>query len=198
MTTSMTTGTRARLLAPLLAVAMVAATVPGCFFDPDIEEVVQVIEYEIQPAEIHPEARVRVGRGLLTMAKAIVGLVDEPDARTASALLRGINEIHVGVYEVDGLDLDEAFRIPDSLRERLEGENWSIIVDMHSRHEAVWILTQTDGSRVGGLFVVSLSDDELVVVKLEGNLSRTVDAVIREAMRQNTDMLDPVRDAAGV
>ena len=198
MTTSMTRGTRARLLGPVLGVALMAATVPGCFFDPDIEEVVQVIEYEIGPAEIHPQARVRVGRGLLTMAKAVVGLVNDPDARTASSMLSGINEIHVGVYEVDGLDLDEAFRIPDSLRERLADQDWSVIVDMHSRQEAVWILSQTDGSGVGGLFVVSLSDDELVVVKLEGDLSRTVDAVIREAMRQNTDMLDPVRDAAGV
>jgi hypothetical protein len=197
MTTTMI-GTRARLLGPLAIALLAGSAVPGCFFDPDVEEVVQVIEYEIGPAEIRPEARVRVGRGLLTMAKAIVGLVDDPDARTASSMLRGINEIHVGVYEVNGLDLDEAFRVPDSLRDRLARDDWSIIVDMHSSHEAVWILTQTDGDDVDGLFVVSISDDELVVVKLEGDLSRTVDAVIREAMRQNTDMLDPVRDAAGV
>jgi hypothetical protein len=181
-------------LVPVLAIALSA---PGCFFDPDIDDVVGVIEAEIAPAEIHPETTVRVGRTLMSLARVISGLAPDEEARAAGRMLRGVREVHVGVYEVDGLRRGQDVHLPEKLKTRLYDEGWRTIVSMQSDETQLWLMAQARDSRIHGAYVIVLERDELVVVKLRGNLSHTIDMAVREALRGNPDMMTPVRHAAG-
>ena len=183
-------------LLPALALPLVLAA-PGCFFDPDLDDVVRVIEHEIAPAEIHPQTTVRIGRALMSLARVVVGFVPDEEAQSAREILRGVHEMHVGVYEVEGLERGYDLTIPAKLREQLEDDGWRMVVKMKSEDSNFWLLVRARHHRVHGAYVIVLEHDELVVVKLEGNLSHTLDMAVREALRGNDHMIDPIRDASG-
>jgi hypothetical protein len=185
---------RAAGMVPVLGLALL---VPGCFFDPDIDDVVGVIEQEIAPAEIRPETTVRVGRALMSLARVLAGFVQDEEGRAARKMLQGIEEVHLGVYEVDGLRRSDALQLPESLKEKLHGEGWGMVVSMNTDETQLWLMAQAKRSRIHAAYVIVLERDELVVVKLRGNLSHTLDVAVREALRGNPNMMGPLRDAAG-
>jgi hypothetical protein len=177
-----------RSVITVFAVCMASLSVSGCFDDPDIADVVDAIAWEIEPARLDPHAELRFGSGSLSLARTICGWVD--DCQDYAPLLRGIRQAHVGVYEIDG-------RVPaelgwsDDLRYDLEAEGWHVALASRDRGgETILALTRLDGGDLTGLYVVSLEDDELVVVKLEGNLSGPLDLVLRRDHELHTAMTE--------
>lgn len=185
-----------RFLLTTGALLVALVSLGGCVFDPDIETIVAEIESQIAPADLEPEVNLRIGRGLLALAKGITGLVNEPEMAEARAVLSGVDEVHVGVYKIHGWPRDMVLDMPESMREKLDGDDWQVIVQVRERDSAVWVIGRRSGSRLGGLYVVALEETELVVVKLEGDLSRSIDAAVRHAMRHES-IADTIRDAAG-
>lgn len=181
----------------VLPVLLTMVTATGCFFDPDIDDVVSVIEQEIAPARIEPETTVRIGRALMSLARVVAGLVPDEEAHSAKEILSGVNEVHVGVYDVYGLPRHASLHLPDPLRAKLEAEGWGMVIKMDTADSQLWLMAQARDSRVHGAYVIVLEREELVVVKLKGNLSRTIDLAVKEAMRGNQHMMDPVRNATG-
>jgi hypothetical protein len=177
-----------------ILIALAVLTLPGCLFDPDIEDVVHAIEHEIHPATLQPEATVHVGRGLLTVARALVSFVPDDDVQEAKALLRGIHDVHVGVYQVEGLD--GPLKLPSSLRDRLADDGWQFVAQVQENGSSVYVLAQSRKNKVGGVYVVIHENDELVVAKLKGNLSHTIDMAVRQAMKKNPHMFDDVIEGA--
>lgn len=162
-----------------LVVLLTGLLSSGCFMDPDIQEVVESLEWELAPATLDPVAKVRLGSGSLGLAKAICGLV--PDCREEGLdFLRGVDEVHVGVYEIVGDGWDDPIEAlnPD-LRDDFAADGWDLVVSIRDWNETVWVMAKVDEYEILGLYVVAMQDEELVVVRLEGDLTRTLDAAVR-------------------
>ena len=165
----------------LTLVALLAGvpTLSGCLLDPDIEDVVRSIEWELEPASLDPVVKLRLGKGSMGLAKAICGLV--PDCREEGLdFLRGVDAIHLGVYEILGDRYDDGLAAfnPD-LRDDFAADGWDLVVSVKGGGETVWVMAQVDDYEITGLYVVAVEDEELVVVRLEGDLTRTLDAAVR-------------------
>jgi len=164
-----------------LTIALLSAglLLTGCFTNPDIQEVVDSLEWELAPATLDPVAKVRLGSGSLGLAKAICGLV--PDCREEGLdFLRGVDEVHVGVFEVIGDGWDDPIEAlnPD-LRADFAADGWDVVVSVRDWDETVWVMAKVDEYEILGLYVVAMEEEELVVVRLEGDLTRTLDAAVR-------------------
>lgn len=57
--------------------------------------------------------------------------------------------------------------------------------------ESQWVLAHLDRQTIDGVYVVSVEDREMVVVKLEGDLSRSIDY----AVRRDSDFMVAMREA---
>jgi len=181
---------------PALALATSVLSVPGCLFGPDIGAVVSAIESHLAPARLEPETELRIGPGAMLLARLATGFSSDPDARDAHAILRGVREVHLGVYAVRDphLERGDRYRLPRTLRERLTEAGWGILAAVHEPGSAVWVLSDCRGDRVHGLYVVALEDEELVVVKLQGNLSHAIAAAVRSAMRRDRESFHDLGD----
>jgi hypothetical protein len=180
----------------LLVLGTAIASTPGCFWNPDIDDMVDALEIAVAPAELDPQVQLRLGRATMGMARTALRWADhdDPDAVLAGDILDGIREVHLGIYEVWGLD--DVPRLPRSLVERLDLEGWNLIVEARDWRSAVWVLSQIQGDEVRGLYVVSLEADELVVVRLHGDLTRAIDAAVRGAMRGDGELSRGVHASA--
>jgi len=168
---------------PLLALAVTVAATPGCFFNPDIDDMVHALEDELDGVELEPEMRLRFGRASMGLARTALRWAedDDPDVAMASDILDGVREVHLGIYEVWGLD--ETPRLPRSICDELDDGRWSLVVEARDWSSGVWVLSQVRRDEVSGLYVVSIDGHELVVVKLHGDLTRAIDSMVRGAMR---------------
>lgn len=164
-------------IAGVLAIALSCA-LTGCFDDPDIAEVVDLIAWEVEPARLEPRAELRFGRGSLSLARSVCGWVEE--CEEYGPLLEGIQQAHIGVYELDGSYPTQRIGSSHDLRFDLESEGWHVALHAQERRgQTVLALTRVEYGELTGLYVVTCEDDEIVVVKLEGELSRPLDLVLR-------------------
>lgn len=181
---------------PLLMLAVTVAATPGCFFNPDIDDMVEALELELDGVELEPEMRLRFGRASMGLARTALRFAedDDPDVAMAGDILDGVREVHLGVYEVWGLD--ETPRLPRSICNDLDEDGWSLVVEARDWSSGVWILSQIERDEVTGLYVVSIDDHELVVVKLRGDLTRAIDGMVRGAMRGDGALASEVHASA--
>jgi hypothetical protein len=151
----------------------------GCFTDPDIGEVVDAIAWEIEPAHLNPDVELRLGSGSLSLARGICGFVD--DCEEYASLLEGVRMVHLGVYQIEGPHRGQSLDFDEDLRRDLEAEGWHPVVHVRDRGgETALALTRMDErGDLSGMYVVSVDRDEVVVVKLEGDLSKPLDCVLR-------------------
>lgn len=171
-----------RIPRPALGVGFALATsltLTGCFTDPDIAEVVDALAWELEPAYLNPEIELRLGNGSLSLARGICGFVE--DCEEYAPLLEGVEMVHVGVYEIDGPRRARRLNVDGDLRLDLEAEGWHPVVHVRDRHgETALALTRVDDrGDLDGMYLISVDRHELVVVKLEGELSRPLDRVLR-------------------
>ena len=185
-----------RTLSILLA-SLVVLPLTGCLVgEPEIGEMVRALEEEVYPAQLDAKAAVKIGSGLLNLASVIVSWSDDHDldSEQVRLLLKDLDAVHVGAYEVRGRRwADDPVKLSEEWRLQLEHEGWKVIVRVQDRFdETQWILVRTGGRHgIDGLYVVSVEDTEVVVVKLEGELSRSIDY----AVRRDSDFMVAMREA---
>ncbi len=121
---------------------------------------------------LEPEFGIRLGRITTAMAK--------PFAKSASGdsvPLKGIAKVEVGIYNVVGHG-ESAARGELS---GLELPGWEPVVQVRDGNERIQVLCRVEGDRIRAMLVVVLDAEELVVVRLEGNLQKFLPAAIERA-----------------
>jgi hypothetical protein len=122
--------------------------------------------------ELEPEFGIRLGRITTAMAK--------PFARSASGEsvpLKGIAKVELGVYNVVG------HREPAARGDLggLELPGWEPVVRLQDGNERIQVMCRIEDDRIRAMLVVVLDAEELVVVRLEGNLQKFLPAAIEHA-----------------
>lgn len=167
-------------LSALLAIVIVLP-LTGCLFSKEIADTRRDIE-KAYP-DLHLEKQIVVNLGPLSLKTLgwMAAFVPDPEVDVARRYLRDIRRVKVGVYRSEH---------PDALAKLDVGQfgfekEWEVAVRTRQEGEHVWVLYKDDPKTVRDLYVVVLSEEELVVARLRGNLNRLLARVMEDHVELN-------------
>lgn len=155
-----------------------------------------------------PDAGIAEGRtfsfGAISLgtARLFSGLAGD-DAETARMVLRGVRRVQVGRYDVTGSPDASQLTMPYRLRHYVARGGWTHLASVRQDGEAVWVLYRARGERITDLFVTALTEDELVLARVSGDLSGIVLRLLEQRelpwpVRDVDDPQEDIRSAAAV
>lgn len=156
-------------LRPALLVAFSALLLTGCLYSREFSDLRRDIEHTYPEADFDREVYVSIGPRFLHSVGWIAGLVPEPEAQMARDYLYDIRKIKVGVYRTEYLPPLDEVDLP-TLQHFTEN-GWEVAVKVRERDEMIWVLYREQGETIRDLYVVVLSDEELVMTRIEGRLN---------------------------
>jgi hypothetical protein len=166
---------------PLIVLSLVLLPlVSGCVFGNErIRDEVDTIAWDLRPLELEPETELRIGRSLLGLASTVARWSDDHDAEFVAELLDEVDAVDLGIYTLHG-DWREG---PDGLTtsgvEELKDLGWRPVVRTREHRDGDrWILYRGDSGH-DQMLVVGLEGEELIVLRLEGQLGGILDNAIR-------------------
>ncbi len=176
----------ARTPAALLLVLFIASTTSGCIYSREIQSTRREIQRMNPGLELDRNISANVGPVTLRFARWVTSAVDDEDARMASRYLRDIKRVKVGHYKVDdhnarGID---GIKGLDQLR-RFRRPGWDLAAHVREDGEDVWVYYRERGERVTDIYAIVYSDDELIIAKVSGRLTRLLEEAMRDHARFN-------------
>ncbi|GAB5535365.1 MAG: hypothetical protein Rubg2KO_16140 [Rubricoccaceae bacterium] len=165
-----------------LAIAMVGLLASSGCMSLEMTRLRNHIDRGVPEAEIGKGFAVSFGFLTMGTARTVLALSDDGDESTAMAraLLRNVRKVKIGRYHVNGrvaLTDIESPPIFDAYEER----GWIPVVTIRETDELVWVMAKEKRDDLRDLLVVVLSDDELVLAKMSGNLTEAVTAAMAES-----------------
>ncbi len=151
----------------------------GCLWAPNLDRLKQEIQAQIPDASFDKEVSFTLGPVTLGIARIFSRFI--PEANEARGYLDGISRVEVAVYETESLPSLEKLRFPKRLQHLTEKEGWELAAKVREEDNVVWILFHEKRNRINSLYVVVLDEENLVLVRLKGNLEKAVMKGLREA-----------------
>jgi len=144
----------------------------GCAGTPDVEQVRWEIENHVPGARFEREQHFHLGRISMSLLRGLVHLT--PASHEEIAPLRQIRGLEIGVYKVRSLpNLDQSDALLNDFEDRLANHGWSLALRTREADERTWMFVRSrpDGS-LSNFFIVSLEQDEMVLLRMDGRLDR--------------------------
>jgi hypothetical protein len=91
----------------------------------------------------------------------------DPDQSKAKRILRGLNSVHVRVFEFDR-DGEYDPKDLEAIRQQFRGPEWSRMVQVKGLREHTEVFARMQGSEMNGLVVVAAEGRELAIVHIDG------------------------------
>jgi len=157
-----------------LVIAVAMATLPlagGCMWAPELTDVKQDIARQLPDVGFKKNVVLSFGPLTMVLARTVTGFI--PEAREARQYLRDVSRLQVAVYEMNGAPEYGELETPDYLQELID-KGWEMAVRVNDEGDRVWLLYRLDDESVREMFVVTMSEDELVLVKVKGHLERVM------------------------
>lgn len=166
-----------RVLLPLILVLLATAT-SGCLYSHEIAHTRRAIERQVPEAHFEREIVLNLGPVSLRTLRWISGLVPEEEARQAATYLRDVRRVKVGVYRSED---PAALQHVDPIRlRRFEQDGWETAVRAQEEGERVWVLYRERNGGIRDLYVVVLSEEELVLARLKGRLDQLFERIMAD------------------
>lgn len=128
-----------------------------------------------------PDARIGEGYALsfggvsLGFTRWIAGFAGEDESgELAQIALREVRRVQFGRYEVTGPVDGVRLTMPARLRDYVADDGWTHLASFRDSGEAGWVLYRDHGETITDLFAVVLTEEELVLARLSGDLSALV------------------------
>jgi hypothetical protein len=170
----------ALLFAALALTALLSGC--GCFRAGELARLPRELEDRVPGARLEREMALSLGPGSLGTARLAMALV--PGNGDLRGTLADLHRVRVAVYRFQSPTGVDATTVQRQLESLLAAERWETVVRSREDEEGAWVLCRTDQEEIREICVVSLESDELVQVRLEGNLGR----FIANAVRQRDDL----------
>ncbi len=174
-----------------IAVLATVATSTGCLWAPDLRMVRNEIERQYPDAEFKKQIELSLGPVSMTFARLVTRFV--PEANEYSGYLKDVKRVEVAVYEADHVPDMEEIKLPHRIQKMMDSEGWETMVRVREDSELVWVAYRSKRDRIRQIYVMVLSDSELVLVRAEGNLDR----LAQKAMEDH-NFMDEFRDEIGI
>jgi len=95
-------------------------------------------------------------------------------------MLSKVKNVHIGIYDRLSNDTRPSLSLLKTLSNSMIDEEWRPIVKTIDRNEMVGVFVKAQNPEdIDEIFVVTLTDDELVLVKLQGSLGSIIEILIR-------------------
>ena len=173
-------GRAKRFLFATPILVLMGVTLSGCFVSREISHVRRDIERTWPEAEFDREFVVSVGPGLFNTLGWMAYHSQDEDGIRFGQYLSDIRRVKVGVFNVRSLPEDEVLDIPSLAR--FVDDGWMKAAVVRDRGETIWALYRERHNAVRDMFFLVLDPDELVIVRVEGNLSRLLARVVEDEL----------------
>ena len=126
------------------------------------------------------EFQFSVGSEAITISSWFVDLA--ADQEYADDMLREISSVQVGIYNrVEGSNAKADFGTLQSIDEEMNIKGWKYIVRSVDGNELTAIYLSDDpGEILNKMYIINLSDEELVIIEVNGNLKKVISYAIEE------------------
>ncbi len=126
------------------------------------------------------EFQFSVGSAAITISSWFVDLAAEQDY--IDDMMREISSVQVGVYyKVEGSDAKANFGTLQSIDEEMNNNGWKYIVRSIDNKELTAIYLSDDPEEIlNRMYVINLSDEELVIIEVNGDLKKVISYAIEE------------------
>lgn len=166
-----------RLLRPALLLGL-AVVLSGCFYSRELAHLRHDLERAYPEARFDREVEVSLGPPALHTLGWLARRVPEDEAQQAANYLHEVKRIKVGVYKTRHLPPLDEVDLPRLRRFREDG--WQVAVRAREPDEMVWVLYRERHDAVRDLYVLVLSDEELVVARVQGHLNHLLARVVED------------------
>ncbi len=96
-------------------------------------------------------------------------------------ILSKVKNIHVGIYDRLSNLSKPSLSLLKNITNSIVDENWKSLVKSIDGNEMVGVFVKDmNPEDIEELFVVTLTDEELILVKLQGNLGSIIEVIIRD------------------
>ena len=125
------------------------------------------------------EVQFSIGSAGITVSTWFVDAAAEDDI--AAEILNDVSSVQVGVYKkLRGTNSPNMNTLRE-IESKMSASGWKSIVKSCDKEELAAVYVRKDsGEILDRLFVISLEDDELVLVEVEGDLKEAISTIIRE------------------
>ena len=126
------------------------------------------------------EFQFSVGSETITISSWFIDLT--ADEEYIDEMMREISSVQVGVYnKVEGSDAKANFGTLQSIDEEMHNKEWKYIVRSIDNEELTAIYLSNDpGEILNKMYIINLSDEELVIIEVTGNLKKVISYAIEE------------------
>jgi len=156
----------------------VCLSLSGCLYSSEIAHVRRDIEREFPGSSFDREFVLTVGPGFFNTLGWIAEHVDDHETRRIGEYMAEIRRVKVGVYRTESLPYEGNLELEELQRFRRNG--WQVAAKVRDDDELVWVLYRERYDEVRDIFVLSLDNDELVIVRVEGNLNRLLEKIVAD------------------
>lgn len=163
------------------ALVLACLLLSGCFYSREVARTRHAIEQAYPEARFDREMVLSLGPVSLFTAGLLTGLASD-ETEDVRPYLRYLRRVKVGVYAVEGLPPLDAVDLPQLRRLREKG--WETLIATREEDATTWTLYRERRGTVRDVYVLTLSEDELVMVRLKGRL----DKLLAHAMRENGEL----------
>ncbi|MBN1155526.1 DUF4252 domain-containing protein [candidate division KSB1 bacterium] len=171
----------------LLLFSFLGLIAMGCT-NKEFNHIERSIKQQVQPAHLKTRFKFSFGPLCLTTIRGVVSLTDADEM--AKRQLRNVSKVQVGVYEFSPEeDKDIDLKVPTAVIERLKKSGWEVFVRVKERDENVVVLFKELGKEKISLYVLSLHDEEVVIVEVVGNLEHMIEEALREKSLNHEDWI---------
>lgn len=175
-----------------MLVIILSVAVSGCFVSREMSSLQHDFERQ------HPDLRLRrnivltAGPGLLHTLERTTGMFEHDDAELISRYLHDVDRVKVGIYDVEWRNEPED--VPIALPAQFMRGGWEPVVTVRDTRESVFVMYRSDARSVRDLFILALADDQLVMVRLRGNMDRIVAHALSDRHRFLRTVRAPIDD----
>jgi hypothetical protein len=148
----------------------------GCRTSSDFNYIEDSIRGQIYPAKLENDIKFSVGSLSMKMINCFVDDKEDKDM-----FLKEIKSVQIGVYKIHNADNKGQFRIPGNVEKTLIDKGWEPFVRVRKKNEEnVLILYRQMSEKIMSMYVISLEQNELVIVEVNGNLNNIMEKAICE------------------
>lgn len=157
--------------ARLLTLLLVLPLLVGCFHARSLNETRLDIERNWPGADFESEFQFTVGR----LGMAIVRSLADDESRD---LMKSVRKVEIGVYFAESLP--EGSYAPATLPKLFALDDWKTLTSVRSEDSLALVLARFRDENVRDMMVVVLEDEEMVLIRLRGDLQKMLDHVLEK------------------
>lgn len=164
----------------ILSVSLLLLSLNGCIgVNRQFSEVKNKIIGELGN-DYKTEFQFSVGSSAITISSWFVDLAAEEEY--IDEMMREISTVQVGIYnKVEGNDAKAIFGTLQSIDEEMKHKGWKYIVRSVDNEELTAIYLSDDPVELlNKMYVINLSDEELVIIEVNGDLKKVISYAIEE------------------